>query len=226
MSLLKNEPGCRRTISGKGFLIPGMALIVAALVLSSLFPKEEIYIFLNGFHNNLMDRVMRAWTFLGDGIFVLVIIFLFLWIRLRISILLLAGYLLSGGMVQLLKRTLFRGYPRPVKYFELQGIDYDFQLVPGIDIHMWNTFPSGHTASAFGLFLGISLFLKPGSLQFLCLLLAAGVAWSRIYLSEHFLTDVTGGAIIGIVFTYCCCLWIERYRSDWMDAPLTKLLRR
>jgi membrane-associated phospholipid phosphatase len=43
---------------------------------------------------------------------------------------------------------------------------------------------------------------------------AARVAWSRIYLNRHFLSDVVVGAMIGFGWAYAVGLWVaERQRK-------------
>lgn len=213
-------------IKGVGFIIPGGVVLLIAILLSSLFSREETQIWFNSLHSEFLDTLMKAWTLLGDGTFALLIILPFLFFKTRYFFILFASYAISGISSQLLKRTLFNGMPRPVKYFELNNIDYDLYLVPGVDIHSWHSFPSGHTATAFGVFFGISLILRSEMLQVMCLILAIGVGYSRIYLSEHFLMDVTGGAIIGIFSAYLAYWWMQKYNRAWLDKPVYKLFKR
>ena len=214
-----------RKIPGKGFLIPGTLILVVAVICSFIFSREDTHIFINRFHSPFMDALMKGWTLLGDGTFILIVIGLFLFVKLRLFFILFAGYAVSGIASQLLKRTIFNGMPRPGKYFEIHNIDHDLYLVPGVDIHSWHAFPSGHTVTAFAVFFGISLFLRSEILQFACLVLAAGVGYSRVYLSQHFLMDVTGGAILGMVMAYLCFRWITIYKNEWMDKPVTRLCK-
>ena len=211
---------------GVGFIIPGGVILLIAVLFSLIFSRAEIHIWFNSFHTGFLDSLMKAWTFLGDGTVAVLIVLLFLLIRTRYFFILFASYAISGIAAQLLKRTLFNGIPRPVKYFELNNIDFDLYLVPGVDIHSWHSFPSGHTASAFGVFFGISLILKSRVLQLVSLILAIGVGYSRIYLSEHFLMDVCGGAILGILSAYLAYWWMNRYNKIWMDQPVYKLFKK
>ena len=65
--------------------------------------------------------------------------------------------------------------------------------------HVGNaSFPSGHTATAFGTALLLSVFTKNKKYSLLYLFAALLVAYSRIYLGQHFLQDVLAGALIGV----------------------------
>lgn len=208
------------------FLILAIPLLIITFMLSLVFSREEIHIWINRHHYSFLDILMRAWTLLGDGLWVLILVIPFLFCRMRYFLIVFTGYAISGISAQIFKRIFFDGMPRPVKYFSLHGIDYDLYLVPGVQIHSWHSFPSGHTATAFGVFLGISLILKKKWLQIVCFLLAVGVGYSRMYLSEHFLIDVAGGALLGIVSGYLSYWWLNRYRGNWLENPVYKIVSR
>lgn len=208
---------------GSGFFWPAVVLIVAGGLLSGILGREGSHLLINQVHHSILDSVMKVWTLLGDGGWTLIIVCTALFFRMRYFFILAISYALSGLSAQLMKRLVFRGVPRPEKFFELNHIDYELYIVPGYDPHSWHSFPSGHTATAFGLFFGISLILRSKWLQVLCLILAVGVAYSRVYLSEHFLVDVVGGAVIGIASAYGAFLWMNVYQKDWLEKPLHKL---
>ncbi|RYD68900.1 MAG: phosphatase PAP2 family protein [Sphingobacteriales bacterium] len=65
--------------------------------------------------------------------------------------------------------------------------------------YMDNSFPSGHTASAFCLFTLLALFVANKKYGLFFLLMALLVAYSRIYLSQHNFIDTYVGAWIGIL---------------------------
>ncbi len=65
------------------------------------------------------------------------------------------------------------------------------------------SFPSGHSVTAFALAYVLSRAYPKGSLAFY--LLATMVAFSRVYLARHFLSDVVAGAGIGLFAGWIVC---------------------
>jgi membrane-associated phospholipid phosphatase len=211
-------------LRARWFLFPCVFLLLAATVVSLAVPRETIHLAINRLHTPFLDLLFRAWTFMGNGLGALIIILITLLIRIRTTLILFAGYAISGLTTQLIKRLFSEEVPRPLKYFELQGTGHDLYLVPGVDLHSWYSFPSGHATTAFALFFGLSIILEAKWAQFLALVLAAGVAFSRVYLSQHFLTDVVAGAVIGITGGYLGWWWIRRYDREWLRKSLPDLL--
>ena len=110
--------------------------------------------------------------------------------------------LLQGIIISICKHGIFKGMPRPIEY--LKGVD--FYQIPGLNLHHWNSFPSGHTATAMGIATGLMIiFHKDKTLKFAFLLTGLLVAISRVYLMQHFYIDVLVGSLIGIT-----CSWIAR----------------
>ncbi len=201
------------------FLFPYAITLLAAGCVLAVYSKPDIHIWLNGHHNGFFDWIFRRVTFLGDGLFVSCIVVLLLFYSLRSSVFLLTAYLSTGLVVQILKRIVFTGYQRPVKYFH---DTVQLHLVDGVRLLNGHSFPSGHSASAFTLFLCLAIFSRNRPVKVICFLLACMVAYSRVYLSQHFLMDIVAGSVIGVIGTIA--LYPAFYSRDlkWHDWSLIK----
>jgi membrane-associated phospholipid phosphatase len=149
---------------------------------------------LNEIHTPVGDIFFRYITWGGDGILIGIVCFVFLFVRLRYGILLSLVSFISAFFVSLLKQ--FYDEPRPSRYFAGQDVNW----VDGIDLYANHSFPSGHAAAAFTMFLLMSFFFNNKSLTAVFFILALLVAISRVYLFQHFLIDVWVGSLCGVVF--------------------------
>jgi membrane-associated phospholipid phosphatase len=71
----------------------------------------------------------------------------------------------------------------------------------------YHSFPSGHCGAAFAFF-GVPLFADRR--HWWLLLAAAAIAWSRIYLNVHHLSDVFVGAFAGLLTGALVWRWLSR----------------
>jgi undecaprenyl-diphosphatase len=80
------------------------------------------------------------------------------------------------------------------------------------------SFPSGHAATSFACATVLAFALPRYRLAFL--VLAAAIAWSRVYVGVHYPLDVLGGAILGVlVATALRMLVASRRRSRPATPP-------
>ncbi len=171
------------------------AILICFGVWLLLVGKGESFRMVTSFRHPAADFFFKYLTHLGDGIFILALAAFFaIYKKYFLSIGVVAGYLLSGVFAQLGKRLL--NMPRPKAWFANMG-ETVYQ-VPGVDVHLQGSFPSGHTASVFALAVFLIFALPYRWYSWLILAVAFLVGYSRIYLSQHFPVDVWAGAMIGI----------------------------
>jgi membrane-associated phospholipid phosphatase len=182
--------------------------------------RAEIHIFLNSYHNGFFNFFFRVITFLGNGLAVLLVCAGLLLISFRKALFLLVTYLSTGIVVQLLKRTIFQDALRPVMYFK---DSYNLYIVEGVKIHSRYSFPSGHAATTFGLFICIALVSENRLVKLGCIVLACLVAYSRVYLSQHFLADIYFGSLIGVAGGLVFYYLIYLSQGKWLDNSLITL---
>ncbi len=161
------------------------------------FPKGSLELFLNQHNNPAADTFFKYITHLGDGTFFGILLFIVLFRNYYHAIILTASGLFQSIVVSIFKRWIFAGLPRPKNFFD-DSISLHF--VDGVSVHGHNTFPSGHTMSAFALFAFIAILLKAENKNWSVVLFifACLVGLSRVYLLQHFFIDIYAGSIIGI----------------------------
>lgn len=201
------------------FLVPCLIVSLVTGLALAIYSKSDIHIWLNSHNSGFFDWVFSHVTILGDGIFVICIAVILVFYSLRSSVFLLTAYLSTGLVVQILKRVIFADYQRPVKYFH---DTVQLHLIDGVRLLNGHSFPSGHSASAFALFLSIAMITRNRFLKLACFILACTVAYSRVYLSQHFLVDIFAGSLIGVIGTLA--LYPVFYHKDhkWHQWSLLK----
>ena len=116
---------------------------------------------------------------------------------------LMATIVLSTIITQSSKQVFFKSENRPTAVIANASL---IHKVPGIEIHTTNSFPSGHTATAFSLFLFCCFISAKKWIVTVGFAYALIGGYARIYAAQHFPIDV--GA--GILVAYCSILlsWV------------------
>ena len=203
------------------FFIPYLAFLLLCGTLLILFSKTDLHIFSNKANSAFFDTFFRYATYLGDGVMIAVLFVILLFNKYRYAFIFLTASLLTALIVNLFKKVIFHDMYRPSKYFELYE-SYKLHLIEGVRLHSLQSFPSGHTATAFNLFLMMALIVKNNILKFIFFVMAALVAYSRVYISQHFLVDITVGSIIGVLLIVFTWIWFEKFNKNWLDHSLIR----
>jgi len=188
-----------------------LLLLLAAVTLLIAEGKEASFVLLNGLRTPALDRIMPWITFLGDGLIYIPIILLTWFFRRDYVVAIIAGVIICTIITQVMKVYIFPDELRP---FSLEAKQIVVHKVEGVELHQLHSFPSGHTSTAFSMALLLAALMKQRIWVVLLPFVALAVGFSRIYLSQHFLTDVSAGMVVGIVSSYLSLLiyrwWHER----------------
>ena len=190
------------------FLIPYLILLGLGVLVVSISEHGDTVLWMNTIHSDPLNYFFRIWTYGGDGIVYGVIALLLLIFYKRFGYIFLLVGAVQGLISAFMKRVLFKGTPRPKKYFE--GTE-TLDLIAGVDIHDFNSFPSGHTMTAFAIAAFLSLMISKKGWSIFLLFGAVFVGISRIYLNQHFLVDVIVGSFIGVIISLILYKVFEKY---------------
>lgn len=186
-----------------------------------LLPTGELHLLLCDRHTPARDIFYRYYTQVAEWFPYVVCIALLLFGKIGNGAFASSCLIISALTTQLLKRII--NAPRPITWFAENMPDISLPLVEGVEVHHWNSFPSGHTTSFFALLFVIAILSSQYThkttaylIQTLCFTLAALGGYSRIYLNQHFALDVLGGIVVGIGISIACYAIFARYeRQKW-----------
>lgn len=190
------------------------------------YGKGPTHLLVNKWNFPAADVFFKYFTNVGDGAVFAIVIIILAFIRFRWAFYELIAALLTLIFVYITKKHIFKGMPRPTKYFDDIS---SLHLVEGVKTHSSNSFPSGHTITAFAIFIILVLITKNKSLKFIFVLTAILAGWSRVYLSQHFVGDVLTGAIIGVILAIFSCWIVDNssiFKTPWIDKNLLQLKKK
>lgn len=203
----------------KAFFILHLLLLIVGLLPLVKFEKVDLFLIINSFHHPWLDLFFRYVTLLGGSQFCLLLMAMLVIMKQNTRVLLTgAGSFISMLIIiQGIKRLTFFDQLRPIA---LISMGVPIRLVEGLTYHNYLSFPSGHTGTIFAATCLIHLLVthKPLWLSVLLLCVACIVAYSRIYLCQHFYRDVYLGALIGTGSTTAVYTALKRWQGPpWLD---------
>jgi membrane-associated phospholipid phosphatase len=174
------------------FRLASVILILGFLPIAIL-NKGDVVLYAQNMHSTGLDRLFVFITKLGEGWIFVPVIILVSAFQYKYAFNGVAVAVLHALLCVVMKQLLFNGMPRPNAYFEGQ---VELKEIAGITLHNHHAFPSGHTATAFALaFFLIMIIQKKWTLIFIPI--AVLIGFSRIYIGQHFYSDVVAGAMVG-----------------------------
>lgn len=205
----------------KIFLSLYFVFVLLGAFIIAAFEKGNEILYFNSLHNPFFNSFFIYITRIAEApMFLLIIV-----IAIRFSYG--KGFVLAinAGLVfavtAFLKYMVFSEEVRPSVLFEHT---HQLNFVQGVEVFRYNSFPSGHTSSAFGLFFMLSLLLNDKRWSILFFIVAVLVGVSRVYLLEHFFRDVYAGSLVGVIVSAVFYLTFVRSKFyeniSWRDKKL------
>jgi membrane-associated phospholipid phosphatase len=174
------------------------ALLIAFVlfVFSYIFGRDTLFLWFNTNLGAVADTFFSYFTYLAEGwIWIPYLALIVLHFK-KDTAFIFINFLSSTILTQVPKNLIWPNVNRPIASdIPISKI----HTVPGVEVHTYNSFPSGHTATAFTLFL-ITVYLFPNkNVLVLGGIYAIVCAYSRIYLGQHFPLDIAGGIIAALL---------------------------
>lgn len=172
------------------------ASLAAVLGIGSwLLGKNNFFLWLNGNGGKAADFFFQYITHLGDGAIFVPLLLWVIWKKSNYWKLVVLSAIISSLITQGAKQFFFHGAPRPTKAIT----DAFIHQVAGVEVHQINSFPSGHTATAFAVYLILLILYPTRKFLFAGIIIATLVAYSRVYLAQHFPIDLAAGIGAAII---------------------------
>lgn len=201
------------------FFLPYALALVAVGILQLLSTQEQLMQWVNVRNSPIADLFFTYTTYMGDGAFFVVICLIVLTYNVRLGALTFASFAVSSLTSIFLKQVAFPKSLRPLKFFEHSTFEY--HIIKGLDIYSYNSFPSGHSTSAFAVFSMLALIDNRKERGWFFTLLAIITAYSRVYLFQHFVEDVYVGSLVGTTSSILVYLALRRWvQLDKNNKPL------
>lgn len=214
-------------LKNRTFLLPYALVFCAACFIIALTDKINLHIYFNSLMQPGLSTFFKYFTNLGDGVFVICVALLMLIFNVRKGLTILLAYGFSAGFTQGIKYAFFNDVDRPQLVFQQQHLP--LSLVDDLieEQHIHHSFPSGHATAAFALFFCLSFLSEKMSSKVIFFFVAIGIAFSRVYLSQHFFEDITAGSFIAVFFSTLVCWFFYNSRVapkfDKLDKPVYRM---
>lgn len=193
-------------------MIVATGILLLLLGLLIYLGKTNSFLLINTHYTTSADRFFYYVTYLGDGLIYIPLIVFCLYYKREFLIPAIIAIILCTVISQVLKRCVFPDELnlRPISLEEQHII---IHKPAGIEMSRFNSFPSGHTSTAFTLALLLAYMVKRRIWAFILPFIALMVGYSRIYLGQHFMTDVSAGIVVGIVSSSIALLIYNYWRK-------------
>lgn len=191
------------------------------------YDKVKIHVYMNQVvGNKLIDNFFYYITYLGDGAIAPLILLLVFFYNVRLGICATISFLTAALITNSIKYFVYDDIMRPWFVFQYYVDTVKMNYVDTKDLHIHNSLPSGHATQVFAIFMCLALFAKNRLNKFLFLAIALVGAFSRVYLSQHWLVDITVGSLIGTITAFILFYFTDsKNKLEKFNRPLIKVIR-
>ena len=175
-----------------------LAFSIVSVLFISIINKHQLHLILNKFHSPFFDIFFKYVTYFGDGVMFGFVAILFLFFKKKVAYAIMVSGILTLFVVHLFKKVFFLEILRPAGFFGEENL----HIVEGVKMAYTNSFPSGHTATAFAIFTVVCFYFSKSKPQYLWITLAILTGISRVYLSQHYWIDIFVGSLLGILIGF------------------------
>lgn len=188
------------------FIAAIYGIIVA--IISLLIGKNKLFLILNFNGGKSLDFFFQYFTHLGDGlVWILFIAYLLITKKQKILPFLITNFAVTTIISQVFKYLIMPYEPRPASAIANHSL---IHFIDTVTIHTISSFPSGHTATVFVFAFIILSLQKTNKLIIPILFIASLVAYSRVYLAQHFPWDIAGGILIVAIPSALISIWVQK----------------
>ena len=159
------------------------------------FSRFDQMRWVNSNHSILFDYLFQGFTFLAEIYLTVFLLIYFFKTKKEFVRPFLFSYALATFITQSMKHWVFEDALRPYAFFK--GVNHTWHYVEGVFLNEYNSFPSGHTSVGWFLFFWVAMYKDSKILALFSVFLASGVAYSRVYLFQHFPIDTAFGGLVG-----------------------------
>lgn len=185
-----------------------LTLACIAGLFISVYGKNGSFLLINGLNSPSGDLFFRYFTHLGDGLIWLPLLAYVFFYKRDFLVTLLVAFAVCTLLTQFCKWVIFADALRPFGALKDQ-----VRKVPGVDTHSTSSFPSGHTSIAFTYAMLMAYLVERRIATMIFPLIAFFVGYSRVYLAQHFVTDVLAGIIVGMASAFLALLFYQRWKE-------------
>ncbi|MBK8967596.1 MAG: phosphatase PAP2 family protein [Saprospiraceae bacterium] len=194
------------------FSIPVLLFFILGLFFQLFVPTGHEILYLNPWRTAPLNFFFKYWTQMGEApVFIAIGLLSMAW-RYRFALLIALTGLVVIPTSYFMKESVRKD--RPITFFEKIGMRDAVNADSTVYLNRGKTsFPSGHSMAAFAMY-GLMAFFsdkKRNWFALACAITAILVAFSRIFLVQHFLADILGGAFIGLVIAHLIWWFNKKY---------------